>query len=80
MIQNYLCLSGMTELLHHNGTQAKDLQVLIRTVAKTFVDNLKKKKERKTEREVMQSQNGTNMIRSLNLGLYGFCLGFKYFN
>ena len=34
----------MTELLHHNWAQAKHLQVLIRTIAQTFVDNLKKQK------------------------------------
>ena len=59
MIQNYLCLSGMTELLHHNGTQAKDLQVLIRTVAKTFVDNLINK-ERKKDRERSYAKSKRN--------------------
>ena len=34
----------MTKLLHHNWAQAKHLQVLIRTIAQTFVDNLKKQK------------------------------------
>ena len=50
--QNCSCLSGMTELLHHNWAQAKHLQVLIRTIAQTFVDNLKKRQKQKEQRDI----------------------------
>lgn len=49
----------MTKLLHHNWAQAKHLQVLIRTIAQTFVDNLKKKKQtnnKKKNRETSTCQ------------------------
>ena len=48
----------MTKLLHHNWAQAKHLQVLIRTIAQTFVDNLKKKNKqtKKKNRETSTCQ------------------------
>ena len=57
LIPNCSCLSGMTKLLHHNWAQAKHLQVLIRTIAQTFVDNLKKNNKQTNKKKEQRDIN-----------------------
>ena len=66
----------MTKLLHHNWAQAKHLQVLIRTIAQTFVDNLKKNNKQTTKTKNRETSTCQLIVEATVAQQhdYGLCL------